>query len=655
MRNWTGCSGVYTNMLRLPLFLACSLAALAQPSPQQHPMDAAIQAFWQAQNSGRLEDAATARDQARALLPRAPVDSPQLAGWVQQVSQLYQNSNWNAVARTIMQEALDRTRPLGDSHPSRNGVLIALSGSWRQDGNLLKAAGYLEQAAAAQPATQGAIYTYLQLAGLYQQLGRPDSVAAVAVKIKALASNDQAALAQFYEQHGQFEEAAAIYRKLAEQSAGPQVRANAWQSLANFYARQASYADAVNAMQQAIASVQSADNSGMGDQTLWMRQRLAGYLCQAGEIAQADQVYQQILRQNSGGFQEIQILGVYAQYLAETDRAAQGESLLRDYLAGHSDLNWWQKMNALSNLAGLAQRTGDSKRAEEYRQAAQAQQPPQPTPAAGQILIGDEIRQAEDAANQHQWDDAYRLALHAIDTATQAADGRQVEYVLPQIALDLAANKEPARAEHLHQRLLALARIWSVESYQPLIAATQNYVRFLMSQPDRQGDVPAAIEQYRSVLIEADGPDSASMAEPLRLKTEFAGARSQWEKAAVLAQDLLELQQSLSGNTSEPYLTDLQTAARVYEAAGDPFRALALRRQAVTIADLLATSNKDWRRAQTRMDAAFALAQLGQFDEAVTLAEEAVALDQAPNAPGADLKPQLEQIRQMEKAARPVR
>jgi len=77
--------------------------------------------------------------------------------------------------------------------------------------------------------------------------------------------------------------------------------------------------------------------------------------------------------------------------------------------------------------------------------------------------------------------------------------------------------------------------------------------------------------------------------------------------------------------------------------------------QAVTIADLLATSNKDWRRAQTRMDAAFALAQLGQFDEAVTLAEEAVALDQAPNAPGADLKPQLEQIRQMEKAARPVR
>jgi hypothetical protein len=48
MRNWTRSSGVYTNMLRVPLFLICSLAALAQPSPRQNPMDAAIQAVQQA-------------------------------------------------------------------------------------------------------------------------------------------------------------------------------------------------------------------------------------------------------------------------------------------------------------------------------------------------------------------------------------------------------------------------------------------------------------------------------------------------------------------------------------------------------------------------------------------------------------------------------
>ena len=39
MRNWLRPSGVYTNMLRVPLFLVCSLAALAQPSPRQDPLE----------------------------------------------------------------------------------------------------------------------------------------------------------------------------------------------------------------------------------------------------------------------------------------------------------------------------------------------------------------------------------------------------------------------------------------------------------------------------------------------------------------------------------------------------------------------------------------------------------------------------------------
>ena len=243
-------------------------------------------------------------------------------------------------------------------------------------------------------------------------------------------------------------------------------------------------------------------------------------------------------------------------------------------------------------------------------------------------------------------DDAYGLALHVIDDAAQAADGQQLQWVMPPIAQQLADNKEPAKAEHLFQRLLALARNWSADNTQPLIAVTQSYVRFLMSQPDRLGDVPAAIEQYRSVLTDANGLESASLAEPVRLKIDFALSQSQWESAEASARELLELQESLSGNSSEPYLGDLQTAARAYQAA-DSLRALLLRRRAVTIADLLATSNKDWRRAQTRMDVALLLAQLGQFDEAVTLGEDAVALQP-------QLTQQLEEIRQMKQAAQPV-
>jgi tetratricopeptide (TPR) repeat protein len=648
MRNWLRSSGVYTNMLRVPLFLAFSLAGLAQPSPRQNPMDAAIQAVQQVRYSGRTEEIAALREQAHALLQRVPVDAPQFANWAQQVARLYQspnrNANWNAAARAILQEALVRTRPLGDSHPSRLAILDAMGWSWRQDGNLLKAVAYLEQAAAGRPDTPSAIYSYTSLASLYRQLGRPDAVAAIAVKIRALASGDPTALAQFYEQQGQLEEAAAIYRTLAEQPADAQAKSNAWQSLANLYARQERYPDAVAATQQAFAALQSSNNPHIVPSS-WMRQNLAGLLRQAGQIDQADQVYQQLMQDYGDGGEKTWMMTMYAQHLSQTKRAAQGESLLQDFLAGHLELDAAQKMNVLYSLSNIARSTGDSKRGDEYQRAAQALQPPQPP--TGRILIGDELQKVQEAANQHRWDDAYGLALHVIDDAAQAADGQQLQWVMPPIAQQLADNKEPAKAEHLFQRLLALVRNWSADNTQPLIAVTQSYARFLMSQPDRLGDVPAGIEQYRSVLTDANGLESASLTEPVKLKIDFALSQSQWEHAEVSARELLELQESLSGNTSEPYLGDLQTAARAYQAAGDSLRALALHRKAVTIADLLATSNKDWRRAQTRMDVALLLAQLGQFDEAGALGDEAVALQP-------QLTEQLEEIRQMKQAAQPV-
>ena len=646
MRNLLRSSGVYTHMLRVPLFLLCSLAALAQP--QLNPIDAAIQAVQQVRYSGRTEEIAALREQAHALLQRVPAGSPQFAKWVHQVADLYRspnrNANWDAPARAILQEALDRTGPLGDSHPSRLAMLDSLGWSWRQDGNLLKALGYLEQAVAAQPAAPNAVYTCTSLASLYRQLGRPDAVSAIAVKIRALASNDPAALAQFYDQQGQLDQAAAIYRTLAEQS-DPEARPNALQSLANVYARQEHYTDAVDAAQQAIAALESSDNPGIRDHALWMRQNLAGYLRQAGEIDQAEQVYRQLIQENRGAPQEYQTMTMYAQFLSETKRAAQGESLLQDYLAAHPDLAWVPKSSVLFNLSNLARSQGDSQRGDEYQRAGMALQTPQPP--AGPFLIADELQKVQQAVSQHRWDDAYPLALHVIDNAAQAADGQQLQWIMPQIAQVLADNQELAKAEHLFQRLLALARNWYADTTQPLIAVTQSYARFLMSQPGRLSEVPAAIDQYRGVLTDAYGPETASLAEPLRLKIEFELSQSQWERALASARDLLELQQSLTGNTSEPYLGDLQTAARVYEAAGESLRALPLRRQAVAIADLLAAANKDWRRAQTRIELALALAQLGQFDEAVTLAEEAVAL-QPP------LAQQLEQIRQMKQAAYPV-
>jgi Flp pilus assembly protein TadD len=674
MRNWKARFGFYITMRRVPLLLIGSLAVLAQ-APREDPLDQAIKAAWQARNEGRFDNAAAAREQARSLLQRVPAASPQFSNWVRQVAQLYEASASNAEARVVLQDGLARTASLGDSHPARIELLNELGNLCQQDGNLLKAVAYLERAAAAQAATPPAagqpiigvfisgnpryfggnfgnsIGAYTRLADLYRQLGRPDAVAAIAIKIRALASSDQTALAQFYEQDGQVEQAAAIYRAEADQSVDPQARSFALQSLAGIQARQERYADAVTTFQQAIAAVQSSDDSNVRSQTTWMQQTLASYMRQAGQIEQADQVYRQLLQQNLDGPQYSQSLGMYAQYLADTECSAQGESLLKNYLAATPNLDSQQQANLLFSLANLASRKGDSTSADEYQRAGEALQP---QPLAEQVTIRNVVSSARTALREKRWDDAYGLSLDALATAAHAADGQQIAWFIPEVAFALAANKEPAKAEQLYQRLLAVAQNWARENMQPLITVTEHYARFLTGQSDRLNELPAAIEQYRSLLIEANGPESGTLVQPLRMKIEFERSNPQPEKAAASARDLLELQESLSGNTSQPYLDDLRLVAGVYEGAGASARALPLYRNAVTIADLLALPHMpgtDWRRSQTRMDLAFALARAGEFDEAETLGEEAVALQRSPSTPNPPIAQQLEQIRQMKRAA----
>lgn len=689
MRNWTGCSGVYRDMLRVPLLLASTLAALAQPMPRD-PLDTTLQQYWQARQQGRIEDAASRRQEARTLLQGVPPDSPRLPMRVQQVSQLYQNANRNAEARAVLQEACDRTAALGESHPNHIAMLTALGDSWRQDGNLLKALGYLERAAASQasapppaptaPAAlrsavptaviplrgalfgKGMVFTgpvspekteiYFRLADLYRQLGRPDSVAAVAAKVRALASNDPWALARFYEQYGESEQAAAIYRKQAELPATPQDGANAWQALANLNARQEHYADAAAAMQNAIAAVQSAGEPAIRNQALWMRQTRADFLRQAGLRTEADQAFQQLLQESRGGPMQTQALSAYSQYLSETDRAPQGAALLKSHLDA-TNLESPEKMNLYYALANIARKTGDSKAADAYQSAAQALQPQPVQPPGTGAQIAGELQQAQAAANQNHLDEAYGLAFQAIEHAVRTSDAQQIGWQVPQIARTLAMNHDMAQAEKLFDRAFALAEVLSTENNQPRLALAQNYAQFLMYAPGRAAGVPAAIERYRGVLLDVNGPESASLAEPLRMTVEFQRSRSDWQQAQAAAHELLQLQEALSGATSEPYLGDLELAAHLYRDSGDAARAMPLFRKAIEIADLLDAPSRiyDWRRIQTRLEAAFTLAQMGQFDDAVALGEEAVALQGSSRNVDPGVPRQVAQLREMKKAA----
>jgi hypothetical protein len=112
-------------------------------------------------------------------------------------------------------------------------------------------------------------------------------------------------------------------------------------------------------------------------------------------------------------------------------------------------------------------------------------------------------------------------------------------------------------------------------------------------------------------------------------------------------EELLALEESLSGPTSTPYLHVAQTVANVYQSSGKMDRALALHRQIVAIADRSLPAS-DAQRGFLRMNAAMAFAMARQFDEAERLANEAIAVGQALYPPRTDLfRSQAEQIQKM--------
>ena len=133
----------------------------------------------------------------------------------------------------------------------------------------------------------------------------------------------------------------------------------------------------------------------------------------------------------------------------------------------------------------------------------------------------------------------------------------------------------------------------------------------------------------------------------MNLRIEFARARGAPAEAVQIAEELLAFEESLSGTTSVPYMRAAQTVANVYQSTGNPERALPLRRQIVTIADLSLSLN-DAQRGFVRIDAAFAFANTRQFDEAERLANEAVAVGERMHPQQTKLfAPQVEQIRRM--------
>ena len=590
-----------------------------------------------------------------AVLAQTPASSgdqfpkfgPDFARDVERLAQNYQLAEKGVKARAIAERALQETEGLGESNPTRIQLYGTMGNLWWNDQNLLKALAHFERAAATAQAAPGgvrdaklrrldldpavrtsdveeSITVYLPIALLYELLGRPDDLENLLKKMRAVTPNSAA---QYYEIRRKLDDAAAVYTSLAAQRGDPLSRAQAFRGLASIVQRQNRYSNAVAATRQAIAVLEAVPGRPFGDETMELRFELAGQLRQAGQPQSELALYQQLLaetkdRSDIEAFR-IRLLEFYAGLLGRDKRAPEGMDLLTEYLEKHPNLPPRQKWSLLSTLSSLARDSGDLKRAEEYKRIGEEQHRLSEPVLPPHVSIDKEVEAFTAAAKAGHLDEALAMVDRAFKIAPRANDSRRLLQI-SQVADALVAGKLPGPADELYQRLFAAIPAWPDDNVWPLLLAEVDYVGFLWKQRDRWKDIPAAIDRYRNTLISAHGAGTGQMEKVLNMIIQNQNTGEPPEKVAAAAEDLLKLEESMSGPTSAAHLKAVETAASVFETA-NPKRAIQLRLRAVVLADLLAGPGSDYP-AWVRRRSASSLAKLGRFDDAERLAREAVEI-----------------------------
>ena len=376
-------------------------------------------------------------------------------------------------------------------------------------------------------------------------------------------------------------EAEALYRQMADAAHNPQEASWPLQSLARVYARDGRPGDAAGAIDQAIGMLQGTGNPASLGQLPYLRQALAGYLQQAGHNDQAEAIYRQMLSDPGGNGPRA--VSAYANYLSGTQRREQAAKLVADYLENHPDSSDAEQMNLLYQLANMQ---SEPEKAAQYRSAAEQKRPA--NPQAGNVLdaVADDLQKAQKALTEGRPDEAFSLTIQAIGAASSSPRRDSLGYwQISQIA-DRMAAKQPARAEELYRNLLATAESWTADTVGPLEQTTAAYAGYLAGQPDRQGArrPPSSATELAS---SARGEDAAALA-ALDLSMSVARTQESGSRIIALAQEKLQLEESLTGPTSLPYLSALRTLAGGYQQNCDTAQALPLYRQIIAVTDLTA-------------------------------------------------------------------
>src|SRR5262249_44393600 len=146
----------------------------------------------------------------------------------------------------------------------------------------------------------------------------------------------------------------------------------------------------------------------------------------------------------------------------------------------------------------------------------------------------------------------FRLALRILDAARADPAPPDAAALVCAVATRLGEHASD-KSEQLFQLLLSLAESWRTDTLQPLANVTDAYSEFRVSLGDHPEEALAAIQRHRSVLVASRGEGTGWLEDVLRLEIQVESDRGAVGRALILAQDLVAMEESLSGKSSQSY------------------------------------------------------------------------------------------------------
>ncbi len=614
-----------------------------------------LKQVWEARQQGAREESFRLLGEALKLAEGADASSADYAVDIRAIAQQYQGLGFVLRAEQVLNAAIQRTVAAPEGQVSLKIDLLNLYAAEQRRMELLRLGDEILAGSAAVPQRNrgmliGPIQQMVTAADSSGQAARAETYARRSVEFSE-PNTPPYVLVEYLNRHGRGDEARALLKKSAEAAAGGNgqeiQKLQARQMEMYQLQREGKLSEAIEMQKQLIAEAGQA-NGGVPGLSFSMKQNLANMLSQSGNPVEARRVWQEVLAEAESQQpreQYIQQVLSYAAWLTwQAKQPGEAALVIEPYLS-QEDLAPHLKLQAVSAMGGIEQQRGNEAKAAEWRARAMEMQGQlaQSQSRQGISIMGD-MQKMQAAAGAGRVEETMQLAERVIETAPRAADGEGFAHAVASAAR-MIRGKAPEESAQLMARLAAAAEAMSAWWAAPLQQVLEQQTQQFMERREWE-EARGSLKKWQGYVEQTRGPASTAVTQVMQTRVSLEQMMGNNAGAMRELEVWLKHVEANSGAESREVFSGLMQSARMCATSKDVGRGVVLVEKASGLIDKVAPAN-DASRVYMRGEAADVMAQLGNYDAALALAEQAQKLGAGVTPKNHGLDEQVERYRRM--------